>query len=385
MLHERAGGDLADPLSLQPVALDQGSQRRREHLLVANLRVSAVAARKWNSHAADDRDAPWIGPNQHMNDSAADEGSELWTSRGAYNPLDDPIPFAASLATLVLATARLQRQRRARCSGAGDATGRAAAASPGWHARPWRSPGVATPGSTADSGLLDRIPSSDIGMLISSSIRRSATASGDHRHDDRLENSLSPQYLADSLALERRALAELLDAARAARDTARARLTYELFKRERELAIEGYTCIPRSCFRSIRSRVMAQDFAVMGFGRRTAAVRDAKDYENWLRRIDAFALWARQAIDNLRSGMRRGYLAPRALVEDMLPQLAAARRGQRRESVLSAADRPAGRRSTVPQRASLAERFDAAVKTKVLPAYRSLHDFLAKRVFAARA
>ncbi len=66
-----------------------------------------------------------------------------------------------------------------------------------------------------------------------------ATASGDHDHDERLENSISPQYLADSLALERRALAELLSTP-APPETTPAGLTYELFKRGRELSIEGY-------------------------------------------------------------------------------------------------------------------------------------------------
>jgi len=200
-----------------------------------------------------------------------------------------------------------------------------------------------------------------------------ATASGDHRADDRLENSISPQYLADSLALERRALAELLGLPVPTENTP-ARLTYELFKRGRELTIEGYL-YPEELFPVDPFEGLAQDFAVMGSGAGPQPFATAKDYENWLRRIDGFALWTEQALDNLRSGIRRGYLAPRALVEELLPQLAAL--GQ--DGPANPFYRPlSAMPSTIdePRRAALSERFATAVKVKVLPAYRGLHDFL---------
>ena len=50
--------------------------------------------------------------------------------------------------------------------------------------------------------------------------------------------SISPQFLADSLGLERRFLAEVLAVPRAPLD-ADAGLTYDIFKRQRELNIEG--------------------------------------------------------------------------------------------------------------------------------------------------
>ncbi len=51
---------------------------------------------------------------------------------------------------------------------------------------------------------------------------------------------LTPQFMADSLAVERRFLAEVLAVPRAGLD-ADSRLTYDIFKRQRELEIEGFT------------------------------------------------------------------------------------------------------------------------------------------------
>src|ERR1700733_1105840 len=54
-----------------------------------------------------------------------------------------------------------------------------------------------------------------------------------------MDNAISPQYLADSLSIERRYLAEILNVPRDGLD-APSRLTYDIFKRQRELNIEGF-------------------------------------------------------------------------------------------------------------------------------------------------
>ena len=47
----------------------------------------------------------------------------------------------------------------------------------------------------------------------------------------------------------------------------------------------------------------------------------AKDYENWLGQIDDYVGWTRQAIANMREGMRRGYTSPKVLMQRTLPLL----------------------------------------------------------------
>src|SRR3982751_4179726 len=62
-----------------------------------------------------------------------------------------------------------------------------------------------------------------------------ATAIGDTRYDDRLDETTSPGFREKTLAVERAFLdrAHLVDAARL---TPRARITYDIFTGERELA-----------------------------------------------------------------------------------------------------------------------------------------------------
>jgi uncharacterized protein (DUF885 family) len=177
---------------------------------------------------------------------------------------------------------------------------------------------------------------------------------------------LSAQQMADSLAAERRYLAEVLAVPRAGLD-AEARLTYDIFKRQRELDIEGFTypaeLMPVNPFEGpwLQLALSAEDTAQHPF-------RDARDCENWLRQIDDFAAWSRQAIANLREGMRRGYTSPRSAMQRVLPLLE--RLGE--DTSANVFYLPA---RTLPQTCST-QSLTGAVKDKLLPAYRELHEFI---------
>jgi len=193
------------------------------------------------------------------------------------------------------------------------------------------------------------------------------------RFDGARGYDISAQFLADSLALERRYLAALLAVARPGLD-AESRLTYDIFRRQRELAVESFT-YPSELLPVNPVRSMPQLFAQTGAGEGPYAILSAKDYANWQARATAYVRWTSQAMVNMREGMRRGYALPRVLVAEMLPQLAAL-----------GTDTPANvfyqpLRSipeTIPdsERNRLIEAVTADVKDRILPAYRALHDFL---------
>lgn len=195
--------------------------------------------------------------------------------------------------------------------------------------------------------------------------------------DDRLpaENGISPQYLADSLSIEHRYLAEILAVPRDALD-AKTRLTYDIFRRRREVIVEGFT-YPSELLPIDPIDGMPHDLAVYAAELAARPSTKAADYENWLKRIDAYVRWTQQAAVNMRDGVRRGYTSPRALIERILPLLE--RLG---------ADDPGnvfyGPIRSLPDgiqaadRAKLTRDMTSAVSQRLLPANRSLHDFLQK-------
>jgi uncharacterized protein (DUF885 family) len=195
----------------------------------------------------------------------------------------------------------------------------------------------------------------------------------DTRYDAAGGWDISPQFLADSRELERRYLEAVLTMPRARLDSG-SQLTYDLFRRERELAAESFTypteLVPLNPFDS-----MPLWFAQTGAGRDQYAILSAKDLESWRARADGYARWTAQAIANMREGLRRGYTLPRPLISAMLPMLAALGEDtpanvfyQPQKSLPATLDES--------ERSRLADGIRTGVKQKILPSYRSLHDFL---------
>lgn len=184
---------------------------------------------------------------------------------------------------------------------------------------------------------------------------------------------ISAQFLADSLDLERRYREALLAVPRDALD-AESQLTYDIFKRERDVAIEGYTypseLMPVNPFRSV-----PLEFARAGAGVGSYAILSSKDYESWRARAAGYDRWTAQAIANMREGLRRGYVLPRVLVVRLLPMLAALGA----DTPANVFYRPLG---AIPstlrteERQRISEGITATVKEGILPAYRRLHDFM---------
>jgi uncharacterized protein (DUF885 family) len=184
---------------------------------------------------------------------------------------------------------------------------------------------------------------------------------------------ITPQFLADSLDLERRYREALRAVPRGALD-AEAQLTYDIFERERDVAIEGYTypseLMPVNPFRSV-----PLEFARAGVGVGAYAILSSKDFEIWRARAADYVRWTAQAIANMREGQRRGYVLPRVLVARLLPTLAALGA----DTPANVFYRPLGAisptlRTEEGQR--ITDAMTAAVKQEILPAYRRLHDFM---------
>jgi len=194
-------------------------------------------------------------------------------------------------------------------------------------------------------------------------------------------NPPSPQFMADTLAVERRFLAEVLAVPRARLD-ADAGLTYDMFKRQRELAIEGLT-YPTELLPVDPFEGMPQQMARAAVDTGQHPLNAAKDYENWLLRIDDQVRWTRQAIANMREGMRRGYTSPRVLMERVLPLLQALGEDTS-ANVFYVPLRGMPETIKEPGRTRLTLSLTSSVKDKLLPAYRELHDFI-QREYLPRA
>ena len=188
-----------------------------------------------------------------------------------------------------------------------------------------------------------------------------------------IDDPIAPQVLADFLGQERRDLAEVLAIAPGGLD-AESRLSYDILKSRLELDIEGLT-FPAELLPVNPFAGMPLQLARSAADTAQHPLKSAKDYENWLRQIDEFEGWTRQAIANMREGMRRGYTSPRSLMERTLPLLQSL--GEDTPgSVFYLPLRTVRESQKASDGARLAQRLGSAIKDKLLPAVRRLHDFI---------
>ena len=204
-----------------------------------------------------------------------------------------------------------------------------------------------------------------------------ATELGDHRFDDRFGDYASPSWMADSLGIEQESLEKLV--AVNPRKLGREQfVAYDAFKRQRELNIGGYR-YPSELLALDPFASPAEEFVLLGSGRGSHPFRNTRDYDNFLARMDGFTAWVDQAINNLRAGVTKGVVLPKPIVERLLPQLDALGRLENpRETPFwqPLLNFPAA--PSVAERRRLLDAYDRKLREQVLPAYRRLHDYLAK-------
>ncbi len=201
-----------------------------------------------------------------------------------------------------------------------------------------------------------------------------ATAMGDSRYNDRFPASLTAGYRAEKHAYTERWLTALraLDRARL---EGQHRLSYDILVREleEELAAERFPShlIPIQQFGGVPSF-----FAVLASGKSLQPFKTVKDYEDFLKRGDAMAAWMDQAILNMREGVAKGVTQPKAVMQKVLPQLAAHLKEDPTQTVHwgAVAAMPAGLPGA--ERTRLTSAYREAITTRWVPAYRRLHDFI---------
>jgi len=209
-----------------------------------------------------------------------------------------------------------------------------------------------------------------------------ATALGDHRFDDRLGDYASPGWMADGFAIEQETLERLkaLDPKKLAPDEL---TTYEALRVGREINAEGFRypgeLLPVDAVSGLPLR-----FAVLGSGQDAQPFRTAADYDKFLSRMDGFVAWVDQAINNLRSGVAKGVVYPRAVVERTLPPLEEIGVADPKQSIFwqPILNFPAG--LSVADRQRFIGAYQERLGKQVLPAYRRLHDYL-KNEYLAQA
>lgn len=209
-----------------------------------------------------------------------------------------------------------------------------------------------------------------------------ATSIGDDRYDDRLANTLSPEYREEYRAFNREYLDRLLAIDPRQLGTEQERLTYATFRWDREMELESFAypdyLQPIDQFYSIPNF-----FVQLGSGSSIQPFKTVDDYADFLSRADDFVAIIDQAIENMRIGMDRGIVQPKILMQRVLPQLESQFADKAEDSTFWKPIENMPEDFSAADRERLTAAYRAEIMDTIIPAYRRLHTFIAEQYIPA--
>lgn len=208
-----------------------------------------------------------------------------------------------------------------------------------------------------------------------------ATSIGDDRYNDRLAVSISAEYRERSLAMEQRYLDRLLELDRDGLND-QEQLSYDLFRQQREWAIEG-AAFPAHLQPINQFRSFMNSFVQLGSGKSLHPFETVKDYEDWLSRVDDFLVYVDTAIDNMQAGAAEGVVQPRVLMAKVLPQLESQLADSAEESGFWAPVANMLAEFSEEDRSRLTAAFRDTIENRIVPAYARMLNFVGDDYMAA--
>jgi uncharacterized protein (DUF885 family) len=203
-----------------------------------------------------------------------------------------------------------------------------------------------------------------------------ASSLGDRRWNDRWDD-VSPEALARRQAHREQVLRELTAIPRDALSAAD-QVHYDVLRYQYSSLVEGY----RHRYHLIRTNTYDGVQNVEQFAD-ALRFKTAKDYEDWITRLDSFPTYLEQNVALMREGLRSNVLLPKVIVQrvrdqvDAIATMPAEESGFARQFAAMPDDLAAG------ERARLTERGRLLVSTRVQPAFARFREFLDREYLPA--
>jgi uncharacterized protein (DUF885 family) len=202
----------------------------------------------------------------------------------------------------------------------------------------------------------------------------SATFNGDNRFNDRFGAITSAESRAKTRALAEKYLAQLaqFDPASLKGED---RISYDLLRYNLQQSLEGLK-YPAHLTPINQTFSLPLMFAQLGSGRLAQPFEKVKDYDNWLARAAGFAPAVDGMIADMKEGIKRGVVLPKALVKPMLPQFENLGNADIEKSIYLAPLKKFPQGFTEADKTRLTAAYMALVRDRIAPAYQRLLVFM---------
>lgn len=208
-----------------------------------------------------------------------------------------------------------------------------------------------------------------------------ATYEGDRRYNDQFVNYLDPtveQSISAELKKYRAALVEFNDSSlNESQKMSKAVLLWELdIKFAGEAFDDDLSPIDQMWSDNLVVGQLASGASAQPFS-------SVEDYELWLKRVDGYLQWLASAHAKMREGVEKGWVLPKALIKKVVPQLTAMAGNDIDNHLFYTPAKNFPEDFSDDDKARLTKAYTDMVKNKVVPAYKSLSDYMAQDYLAA--
>ena len=118
------------------------------------------------------------------------------------------------------------------------------------------------------------------------------------------------------------------------------------------------------------------DFNKWASGTTSQPFNTVKDYNNWLKRVDAYLVWLASAKANMKKGIQTGYVLPKSLIEKVIPQFEVLAIGEVENNLYYSPVNLFPDSFSQEERDKLTKAYKDMVANKIIPAHAEMVAFL---------
>lgn len=153
------------------------------------------------------------------------------------------------------------------------------------------------------------------------------------------------------------------------------KLSYEIFNDQLNTAIEGFNFndnyFPFNQFVGLQLTMVQ-----LASGSGAQPFKTIADYNNWIKRVNAFSLWADSAIMYFKLGIEKKYVLPKSIVLKMIPQLEEIVVSDPTKSIFYGPIINMPKSFSGIDKKQLTEKYIQLIKEQVNPTYKKLAEFI---------
>lgn len=201
-----------------------------------------------------------------------------------------------------------------------------------------------------------------------------ATESGDNRFDDQLGSAIVPAARAKQFALYRQ-YQKTLRAISRQQLSQQDQINYDILDYELASAL-SFERFPEYLLPLNQMDSMPVTLANYAGGEASQPLVTVKQYDAYLSRLDQLPGWIDQAIANMRTGMQKNIVLPKALIESALPQFKKLVSATPQDSVYYTPVKNLPAAFSDADKARLTQAYTGVISTRLMPALQRLATFM---------